>query len=451
MIPPLAILAIGVAIVLTAILWLRLNAFLGLIAAALAVSLLAPGAANERVTRVAAAFGDTTAGVGLAIVFASVIGACLVECGAADRIVQACLAVFGRRNAAGALAASGFVLAVPVFFDTVFYLLVPLARSTYRLTGKHYLRYLLAIGAGGAVTHTMVPPTPGPLLMADQLHVNVGLLALVGAAVAVPMTLSGLAFAAWSDRTLTLSQPPVLETSPDELAAAQSMPPLAAAVIPILMPLALITMGPLLAAGNDATFAAAPWLILLTDKNLALFLAAIASLVLCRAYRRPGGRSISQQVEEAVLSAGGIVLITAAGGAFGAMLREAGVGQAVSDLFAVESRGAGFTMLWIAFAIAALIKTSQGSTTVALVTASAMLRSMQGQTELGLHPVYLCTAMGSGAMITSWMNDSGFWIFCRMGGLTDREGLKTWTPIMIVMGAAGMATTLALAALFPGV
>lgn len=452
MIHPLLILAAGLAIVLGGILWLRLNAFLPLIVAALAVSLLAPGSVAERVTRVADAFGSTAAGIGLAIVFASIIGACLVESGAADRIVEACLAAFGRRNAANALAASGFVLSIPVFFDTVFYLLIPLARSTYRLTGKHYLLYLLAIGVGASATHTMVPPTPGPLLMADQLGVSVGLLVLVGGAVAVPMTLAGLAYAAWIDRRIVLTNPPVIEepASSDSEAAA-NRPPLAVASLPVLLPLVLITCGPLLATGdNERASQFAQWLLLLTDKNIALLLAMIVSLLVCRAYRVAGRPPLSQQVEQAIVSAGAIVLITAAGGAFGAMLRTANVGDAVCDLFAVEAGSGGFALLWIAFAMAALVKTSQGSTTVALITASAMMQALRGDAELAFHPVYLCAAIGSGAMITGWMNDSGFWIFCRMGGITEREGLQSWTVIMVVMGVAGMATTLALATLWPG-
>ncbi|MBX3434476.1 MAG: gluconate permease [Pirellulales bacterium] len=449
MLSPPWILAIGVAVVMGSILWLRLNAFLGLITAALAVSLLAPGEPQEKAARVAAAFGETAGGIGVAIVLASVVGCCLVESGAADRIVAASLAAFGKQNAATALAASAFVLAVPVFFDTVFYLLLPLAVSMYRQTGKQYLRYLLAIGAGGTVTHTMVPPTPGPLLMAEQMGVGVGTMSLAGIAVGVPMLLAGLAFAAWRDRTLALANLPLREAA-ERPVDVTTLPPLTASLTPIALPIALISLGPLVAAqAAEGSWLAAVGAIA-GEKNVALFVAAIAGLVLCLRYRRRGEPSLNAAVEGSVLSAGGIVLITAAGGAFGAMLRAAQVGEAIGELFPVESRSAGFAMLWISFGVASLLKTSQGSTTVAIITASSLVAAMREGMTLPFHPVYLCTAIGSGAIVTSWMNDSGFWVYCRMGGVSEREGLRTWSPLMIVLGVTGMASTLLLAALWPG-
>src|SRR5690606_16053829 len=132
--------------------WLRLNAFLALISAAMIVSLLAPGPVGERMTRVATAFGTTAGSIGIVIALAAIIGRFMMASGAADRIVYAFHRLLGPNRGAEALTASGFVLSIPVFFDTVFYLLVPLARSMYRRQGRHYLQFLLAIGAGGTVT-----------------------------------------------------------------------------------------------------------------------------------------------------------------------------------------------------------------------------------------------------------------------------------------------------------
>ena len=162
-IPPLMILAIGVLIVLGMIIALRINAFIALITAAIAVSLMAPGETAEKMSRVAVAFGAACGNIGIVIALAAVIGKAMMDSGAADRVVRAFLNALGEKRASLALMGSGYVLSVPVFFDTVFYLLVPLARSLYRKTGKNFLLYVCAIAAGGAVTHTLVPPTPGPL------------------------------------------------------------------------------------------------------------------------------------------------------------------------------------------------------------------------------------------------------------------------------------------------
>lgn len=447
MLSPLWILLIGVAVVLVTILWLRLNAFLGLIVAALVVSVLSSGVTAKAAEDVAIGFGNTAGGIGIAIALAAVIGSLLVASGAADRIVEASLKLFGESRGAGAMAASGFVLSVPVFFDTVFYLLFPLAKSMYRRTGRSYLRYLLAIGAGGAVTHTMVPPTPGPLFMADKLGVDVGLLMLVGGVVSVPMTLTGLAFAAWRDRRMTRE----IELDDIELASSaeqRKRPNLFLAGLPIMLPVGLIA-APEFLEPQVGEFPA--WMTFLANPNVALLLSAISALCVYWWVQRPTRSEVSVLIEQAVVSAGGIVLITAAGGAFGKTLREAQVGDAIQELFQSDSSSMGFTMLWIAFFMTSLIKCAQGSTTVAITTGSAMVAAMLQDAELSIHPVYFCTAIGSGAMITSWLNDSGFWLFCRMGRLTEEEGLTTWVPLTALMGVAGMATTLVLASVWPGV
>jgi hypothetical protein len=159
---PLLILLFGVAIVLGLIIVLKVNAFLALVVAAIFVSFCAPGEMGDKVERVARAFGSTAGGIGIVIALASIIGKCMLDSGAADRVVRFFVGFMGERRAPLALMGSGYVLAIPVFFDTVFYLLVPLARSLHRRTKTHYLKYILAIAAGGAITHTLVPPTPGP-------------------------------------------------------------------------------------------------------------------------------------------------------------------------------------------------------------------------------------------------------------------------------------------------
>ena len=166
---PVILLVIGIVSVLGMIIGLKLNAFLALIISALIVSLgvgLVEGAnAGSRMNAVVQGFGSAAGSIGIVIAMAAIIGKCMLDSGAADRIVRSAVNVTGEKKASLGLMASGFVLAIPVFFDTVFYLLVPLARSLYRRTSQHYLRYLMAIATAGAITHTLVPATPGPLLV----------------------------------------------------------------------------------------------------------------------------------------------------------------------------------------------------------------------------------------------------------------------------------------------
>src|SRR5256885_7479760 len=154
---PVVIALVGMAAVLGAILLLRLNAFLALVTAAIVVSLLAPGEPAAKIARVAEGFGRTAGTIGIVIALAAIAGNAMMESGAADRIVRAFIDLLGEKRSATALCATGYVLSIPVFFDTVFYLLVPLARTGYARTNRYYLKYLLAIAAGGAP-----PPPPGP-------------------------------------------------------------------------------------------------------------------------------------------------------------------------------------------------------------------------------------------------------------------------------------------------
>ncbi|HZD52707.1 MAG TPA: SLC13 family permease [Woeseiaceae bacterium] len=448
---PFAVLAVGLVVVVGGIIVLRLHAFLSLIAAALVVSLLAPGDWAEKVPRVAEAFGDTAAGIGIIIALAAIIGMAMAASGAADRVVELFLRLFGRERGAGALSASGFTLAIPVFFDTVFFLLVPLVRSMYRRSGRHYVRYLIA-AATCASAHALVPPTPGPLLVADTLGVEVGTMMIVGLAVGLPAALAGLAFAAWTDRRMAVAAPD--HQLPAQPAAARALPGAIWSLAPIVLPVALITCGNVLrAAGLDggADGAGGSWLRLfqvLGTPDLALLLAAAVALLTWWRQRRPDRETLSEGIGDALMTGGVIVLITCAGGAFGAALRMAELAPAIRALTG-DSAAAGVGVLFLGFGVTALLKFAQGSSTAAMIVASAMLAAMLDTSGVGFHRVYVATAIGSGSLVGSWMNDSGFWIFARMGGLTERQTLGTWTPLLALMGLVGMAVTLLLVSLFP--
>ena len=453
--PPLVTLAVGLVTVVGLIVGARLHAFLALVAAAFAVALLAPVPAAEAAASVAEAFGDTAGSVGIVIAFAAVIGKAMTDSGAADRVVRALTGGAGPGRTAPALLGSGFALSVPVFFDTVFYLLIPLARSAARAEGRHYLRYLLAVAGGAAVTHTLVPPTPGPLAVAAELGVDLGTMTLVGLVVAAPSAVAALAFGRWADRRMPAPPPDadgVPEVSaprPDGAApppAGVALPGLGAALLPVVLPVALIASNTVaVALGRPA-----PLLAVVGNPNVALGAAAAAALVVWVRQRRPGRRAVAASVEEALLSAGVIILITAAGGAFGATLRLAGVGDALAGLAGGGAGGAA--LLALAFGTASLLKTAQGSSTVAMITTAGLVAAVVaggGGAAPPFHPVYLATAIASGSLVGSWMNDSGFWIFATMGGLGEVETLKTWTPLLAVLGVVGGATTALLAWLVP--
>lgn len=453
---PLLVLVIGIAIVMGLILALRVNAFIALTVAAFAISLMAPGDLATKVARVATAFGSVAGAIGIVIAMAAVIGKAMMDSGAAERIVQAILKTVGEQRAPFALMTSGYTLAIPVFFDTVFYLLIPLARTLWLKGRKNYLHFVLAIVAGAGVMHSMVPPTPGPIFMATAFNVDFGVLLLVGGLIGIPMSLVGLAVGGWLNRRMPIEMRPYPGEDLNVPVEQRDLPPLGMAILPIAMPVVLISFNTVLAslAGPADTrtammHALVGWSAIFGNPNFALTLSAAIALYMVARYRGRSLKELGTDTEHALMGGGVIILITAAGGAFGAMLREAGIQQPIQALMG-ESGGAGIGVLISAALVASLIKFAQGSGTVSMITTSSMFAAMGfSAATLDFHPVYLACVIGSGSLIGDWMNNSGFWIFAKMGGFTTEETLRSWTVLTAAIGATGVIVTLAAAMLLP--
>lgn len=455
---PLIIMAIGIAVVLVLILGLRANAFIAMVVAAFVVSLLAPGEMGVKISRAATAFGNVVGSIGIVIALASVIGKSLLDSGAAQRIVRSMVSALGIKRAPAALMGSGFVLSIPVFFDTVFYLLIPIARSLWKNHRKNYILYITAIVAGGAVTHSLVPPTPGPLFVANALGVDLGLMILMGVVVGLPMACAGLTACYLINRRMPIDMRPYpgeehLVDIPDE---ERPLPPLWLALAPIALPVLLIAANTFaLALAGPAETMTEQWIQItgvtgvIGNPNLALLFSTVIALAMVAIWRKRSLQELSEDTEGALMSGGVIILITAAGGAFGAMLREAGIQEPIQAMIG-EGGSSGTTILLSAFAVASLLKFAQGSGTVAMITTASMFAAMGfGAVQLGFHPVYLALAIGSGSLVGDWMNNSGFWIFSKMGGLTTAETLKSWSVVVATLGVTGLIVVLALSSVMP--
>lgn len=451
---PLVILLISVAFIIAAIVALRLHAFFALVFAAIVVgilnSLLTPGGPTlvQSVDAVMAELGSATGKLAFTIAIASVIGAALMESGAAEKIVRRFIAVLGESRAPLALMACSFVLGIPVFFDTIFFLLVPLARSLALRTGRDFTLYLLAICVGGVVTHATVPPTPGPLAVAELLKIDIGASILFGLSIGILPALAGLAFAGWCNRRnpfpVSASLPPGTVIPPEVPESA--LPGFFASIAPVVLPLILIGISSI-AAGMPGKLSPdlAGALAFLGNKNTALFLGALIAVGVYIRQKRIGWRDAGPVIGPPLETAGTITLITAAGGAFGAMIKLAGVGESVRSLttdFAVNP-------VLLAWLLACVLRIAQGSTTVAMITAASIMFSLAGPTGFTVNSLYIFAACGYGGLSISWMNDSGFWIFSRMSGMTEGQTLRTWTPAIAVVALTGLALLLLLSAFFP--
>ena len=447
---PFLALAVGVIFVILAIARWKMYAFFALMLAAMLVGLvIAVGGFGkltlfDAIERPVFELGSAAGKIAFVIAMAAVIGECLTVSGGAERVVTWLLALFKEKRAGAALLTAGFVLGIPVFFDTVFLLLLPLARALAVKTGRDYTFYVLALCAGGVITHTTVPPTPGPLLVAETLKLDLGLVIAGGFVCGLLPAWGGLQVARWVNRRQPTQPPPLAGT--ETAAPGGPLPTLGLSLAPIVLPLVLIGFASACAGFKPAWFTGgvAEVVNLAGNKHVALLAGMLAGLWLALRHRRPGGPGFATLLGAPLESAGIIILITCAGGAFGAMLREAGLAGAVTAL--ADGRSINFVLLgWL---LSAVIRVAQGSTTVALITTSGMMMAVAGEQGFGCHPFWVFLGIGYGGLFCSWMNDSGFWLVSRLCGWTEQATLRSWTVVLSSISVIGLIQALVLSAIF---
>ena len=403
--------------------------------------------------RVAAGFGSTGAKIGILIALAAIIGMCLLESGAAERIVRSAIQFVGEKLAPVAFMASGFLLAIPVFFDTVFYLLIPLGKAMRIRTGKNYLLYVLAIVTGGTMAHSLVPPTPGPLFVAEQLNVDIATMMMGGLIVGSIAALFGLGYATLINKHCELPFRDSADVTQEDLQKLatkkiEDLPPLWLSLLPILLPVVLIAGSTLLkfkTISSQLSEQSQTLITTLGNKNIALGIATVIALWTLIRQKKSSMGALSESIQTSLYTGGVIILITATGGAFGSVLQQTGVSFLIESLPQVSP----LMLVTLAFLITTAIRTAQGSSTVAMITTVGILGGIAESTTLGFHPVYLALAIGCGSKPISWMNDSGFWVIGKMSGMTEGETLKFISPMTALMGIVGFIVVLLGVQFFP--
>lgn len=472
---PFLLLLLGVVIVVGGIIGFKLHPFLALIFAAFVVSTLTPDGLVEQFAldkgmsaadalslskknvgeRIATEFGNTCAKIGILIAMAAIIGKCLLESGAAERIIRSILELTGMEKAPIAFLVSSFFIGIPVFFDTVIFLMMPLVKAMTMRIGKNYLLLVMCVMAGAAMANSLVPPAPGPLFLIGEMNIPIGLMMMTGTIVGLFTISSGYFFAKWANRKMPIELRDSLDARLEDIKAANErdtshLPGIGVSLLPIVLPLLFICTDTIANVWKPADMSVVSPLMqtfftvikYLGNKNTAIVIGGIAALLLLAYQKR---EQISSHVQAALMSGGGIILITAAGGAFGATLQQTGISTRIADL----TQDYQMALIPLAFLIAAVVRTAQGSATVALITASGILSGMAMNANLDFHPVYLGLAIGCGSKLVPWMNDSGFWIICKLSNLTEKEALKTISPLLVVMGLTGLVIIMIGAKLFP--
>ena len=412
-------------------------------------------------------FGDLVGGLGLLIAMAAIIGTCMMLSGAADRVVRSLMNAFGEKRAGLVLLLSGFFLSIPVFFDTVFFLLIPLARALALRTGKHYTFYVMAMAGAGAITHSLVPPTPGPLFIAKELDIELGFAMMFGLVASILPAYLVLKMASWFDRKYNLPMREASGASNEQLKQIvekkdEELPGILLSSLPIALPVLLISLVSILGFCkrlsseegylNSESFAGIfPYLEFLGNSNVAMTLAAgFAILGLLRQMAAKQEKDLASKLgktlQDPLSTAGVILLITGAGGAFGAMIRMSGVGESVGSI--AEEFDISYVLL--AWAVTAFIRIAQGSATVSMITGVGLMAAVIGDGDaLGYHKAYVFLAIGFGSITLSWMNDSGFWVVQRLSGFTEKETLKTWSVLLTAISLLGLVLCLLGSAFLP--
>ncbi len=474
---PLLLVAIGIIVVLFCIIVLRLHVIISLLLAALVTGILCSqsqlyqyalhnGMADVDASkfslqtigvRLANAFGNTAAKIGLIVIFASIIGSALIKSGAAERIIRSLLKGVGEKNAAIAFISGSFSLAIPIFIDMVYFLMVPLVKSMGIRDPRKFSLYLSCGVGGGVMAHAMIPPTPGPSFVANELNVNHGIMMAMGIVVGIFTITCGYIYALWANKKWDLPLRDTPDVSIEELkqkaaSTLDSLPRLRASLLPILVPIVLIagntifslSIGKQVMDPHSFQSIVSRFFKTVGESNIALFISAFFALLLL--WRRlKNAKAFQKIVSEAVMSAGTIVLIISAGGTFGQMLQQTGIGVQIGEMASAYKT----FILPLAFLITAVVRTAQGSATVAMVTTIGVMKGFSSAEVLGFHPVYLALVIGCGSKIFSWMNDSGFWIITEISGMKEKETIRFFSYMLTVMGFAGLVAVMFLSKVFP--
>ena len=313
---------------------------------------------------------------------------------------------------------------------------------------------VLSITAGAAMANSLVPPTPGPLFLISEMNIPIGMMMVGGISVGLFTIVAGYAYAAWANKKWPIPLRDSIDAPLEQIESlskkdSKDLPNIVLSLLPILIPIVMISLraaiGTFSETGTESDNIFIRFINFFGEKNIALVSGAAAGLILLVIQKKGDKEAMLTSVQEAIMSAGVIILITAAGGAFGGMLQQTGISHRIGEL----TQGYQMALVPLAFLIAAVVRTAQGSATVAMITASGILAGMATSMDLGYHQLYLGLAIACGSKLIPWMNDSGFWIVCKMSNLTEKEALKTFSPMLVVMGFAGLIVIMIAAKIFP--
>lgn len=427
----LSILA-GIALLLILILRFKLQAFIALLIASILVGGLAGMNPGEIMETVKEGMGSTLGFVAVVVGLGAMFGAILEQSGGAESLAKFLLRIFGEKRSSTALSITGFIVAIPVFFDVGFIILVPLIYSLQRKTGKSLLLYAFPLLAGLGVTHAFIPPTPGPVAVADIISADLGWVILIGALVGIPTVwLSGPVLSKFLARRMHIEAPEAINVSDKEIEEPPIFLTLAIIAIPILLiVLNSLVNSPIFSSGSGFFVTIINWI---GHPFTALIIANLLAWILLGLKRGFSSAQLLKITTASMGPAGIIILLTGAGGVFKQVLIDTGGGKMIAEYLS----NAGLPVILFAFLAAAAIRIIQGSATVAMITAAGLIAPLMIADYSNIEKALIATSIASGACILSHVNDSGFWLVSKYLGLDEAQTLKSWTVVTTVIALTG--------------
>jgi gluconate:H+ symporter, GntP family len=443
---PLVIVAIGILALLVLIMGFKLNTFVSLIIVSFGVALALGMPLNEIVKTIEAGLGGTLGHLALIFGLGAMLGKLIADSGGAQRIAMTLVHKFGEKNIQWAVVAASFIIGVALFFEVGLVLLIPIVFAISRQLKVSILYLGIPMAAALSVTHGFLPPHPGPTVIAGEYGADIGEVLLYGFIIAIPtVILAGPIFTKLAKKLV-----PASFTKTGNIASLgeqkefklEDTPGFGISVFTAMLPVILMSIATIITLlqktigfEDNGLLAAIRFI---GDASTSMLISLLVAVYTMGLARKIPIKTVMQSCSTAITHIGMMLLIIGGGGAFKQVLINGGVGDYVAELF----QGTSLSPILLAWIIAAILRISLGSATVASLTTAGLVIPMLGQSNVNLALVVLAT--GAGSLIASHVNDAGFWMFKEYFGLSMKETFATWTLLETIVSVAGLGFILLL-------
>ncbi|QDF81377.1 gluconate permease [Bacillus licheniformis] len=443
---PLLIVAIGIVALLLLIMGLKLNTFVSLIIVSFGVALALGMPFDDIVKTIEQGLGGTLGHIALIFGLGAMLGKLIADSGGAQRIAMTLVNKFGEKNIQWAVVIASFIIGVALFFEVGLVLLIPIVFAISRELKISILYLGIPMTAALSVTHGFLPPHPGPTAIAGELGANIGEVLLYGIIVAIPtVLLAGPLFTKLAKKIVPQSfekMGSIASLGEQKTFKLEETPAFGISVFTAMLPVIIMSISTIITLIQetmglaDNSFLAA--IRLIGNASTSMVISLLFPIYTMGIARKIPIKQVMDSCSTAITQIGMMLLIIGGGGAFKQVLINGGVGDYVAELF----KGTAMSPILLAWVIAAILRISLGSATVAALSTTGLVLPMLGQSDVNLALVVLAT--GAGSVIASHVNDAGFWMFKEYFGLSMKETFATWTLLETIIAVAGLGFTLLL-------